>query len=125
MMHIFPLICTPNYTPMMSFKDLHTQNLCATPAQFMFYKHSLLLHSVYNNQTPVNDWLDLNLNQNFNLRETNFRAFNRNNYKVGKSKISERLTILNGKIPLQWLNLDKILYKLKCKQKILPGQIPP
>ena len=47
------MICTPNYTPMMSYKDLHTQNLCATPAQFMFYKHSLLLHSVYNNQTAV------------------------------------------------------------------------
>ena len=80
------MICTPNYTPMMSYKDLHTHNLHATPAQFMFYKHSLLLHSVYNNQTPAKDWLDLNLNQNFNLRETNFCAFNRNNYKVVKIK---------------------------------------
>ena len=119
------MICTSNYTPMMSYKDLHTQNIRATPAQFMIYKHALLLHSVSNNQTPFNDWLDLNLNQNFNTRETNFRAFNRNNYKVGKNKISERLSVLNGKIPLEWLNLDKISYKLKCKQKFLPSLITP
>ena len=113
-------ICTPNYTPMMSFKDLHSINLRATPVQFMFYKHSILLHSIYNDKMPMNDWLDLNFNQNFNQRETNFRAFNKSKYKVGKNKISERLTILNGKIPLEWLNLNKITFKLQCKQKFLP-----
>ena len=49
-------ICTQHYDPMMSFKELYTQNAHATPAQFMIYmiyKHALLLHSVYNNQTQV------------------------------------------------------------------------
>ena len=89
-------------------------------AQFMIYKHSLLSHSVYNNQTPCKDWLDLNLNQNFNAREPNFHVFNCNLYNIGKNEISERLNLLNGKIPLVWLNQDKISFKIKCKQNFYP-----
>ena len=116
-------ICTPTYTLMTSYHDLHTQNTWATPNQFMIYKHSLLLYSIYNTQSPTKDWIDLNFNQNFNTREPNFRTLNRNNYRVGKNKISERLNILNGKIPWDWLNQDKLSYKLKCKSKFLPAQI--
>ena len=116
-------LCTPNYTPMLFFIDLHIQNYRATPNQFMMYKLSLLLYAVYNNHCPTKDWLDLNFNQNFNTRELHFRTFNRNKYKVGKTKISERLNVLNGKIPLDWLNQDKLSFKLKWKAKFLPSQI--
>ena len=111
-------LCTPNFT---SFTELHSQNLRATPNQFMFYKHSLLLFNAYNNHTPNKDWLDLNFNQNFNSRDPNFRSFSRCNFKIGKNKISERLCILNSKVPLNWLNQDKTTFKLNCKTKFLPN----
>ena len=113
-------ICDPYCPPHTSYLDLHSKNLRATPAQFLMYKHSLLLYNVYNNHTPPTDWMDINFNQNFNSRDQNFRVFNNSNYKVGKNKISERLCILNGKIPLEWLNLEKDTFKINCKLKFLP-----
>ena len=115
-------LCTPSYIPMTSYLDLHIQNARATPNQLMMY-NSLLLYSILNNQTPNKDWLDLNFNQNFNAREMNYRTYNHNIYRVGKNKFSDRLNILNGKISLDWLNQDKISYKLKSKSKFLPAPI--
>ena len=117
-------ICPPYYSPMTSFVNLQSLHGRATPAQFMIYKHSLLLFELYNNHKPSLDWLFLNLNQNFNTRETNFRVFNNSRYKVGKNKISERVIILNGKIPLDWLNHQKTTFKINCKQKFLPARLP-
>ena len=78
-------LCTPNFTRTTYIIDLHSQNLQSTPNQFMIYKHSLLLFHVYNNHNPSKDWLELNFNQNFNSRETNFRNFSRSYYKIGKN----------------------------------------
>ena len=62
----------------------------------------------------------MNFNQNFNSRKTDFEAFNRSNYKIGRNnKISNRVAILNSKIPLDWLNKEKTCYKILCKQQFL------
>ena len=114
-------LCTPSYTQDMSFTTLHEFNKRATPDQFCIYKQSLLLHTVYNFQTPKIEWLTLNFNQAFNQREGTFIAFDISNYKVGKTNsLANRLTCLNRKIPLDWLNHDKIKYKILCKQNLLP-----
>ena len=114
-------LCTPSYTQDMSFTTLHEINKRATPDQFCIYKQSLLLHTVYNFQTPKIEWLTLNFNQAFNQREGTFIAFDISNYKVGKTNsLANRLTCLNRKIPLDWLNHDKIKYKILCKQNLLP-----
>ena len=100
----------------MSFLKLHYLNTRATPEQFCVYTLSLLLHILYNNKTPTNEWVSIN----FNLRERNFKAFNILNYKVGKTnKFASRLMNLNNLIPLEWLNKNKIEYKLLCKRKLL------
>ena len=60
-------------------------------------------------------------NQTFNQREKTFIATDISNYKVGKTNsLTNTLTCLNREIPLDWLNYDKIKYKLMCKQKFLP-----
>ena len=113
-------ICTPNYNQSISYLKLHEINQRANPDQFCQYKHSLLLYELYNNQTPSIEWISLNYNQNFNSRKTDFEAFNISNYKIGRTnKISNRVAILNSKIPLDWLNKDKTCYKLLCKQQFL------
>ena len=114
-------LCTPSYTQDMSFASLHEINKRATPDQFCIYKQSLLLHTVYNCQTPKIEWPTLNFNQAFNQREGTFIAFDISNYKVGKTNsLANRLTCLNRKIPLDWLNHDTIKYKILCKQNLLP-----
>ena len=93
-------ICTPNYNQSISYLKLHEINERANPDQFCQYKHSLLLYELYNNQTPSIEWISLNYNQNFNSRKTDFEAFNISNYKIGRTnKISNRVAILNSKIP--------------------------
>ena len=90
------------------------------PGNFCLYKHSLLLHSLYNTQKPHLEWLALNFNQNFNSREKTLKIINNSNYKIGKNnKLSNRLVILNNKIELDCLNTDKNTYKLLCKQKFI------
>ena len=114
-------LCTPSYTQEMSFVKLHEINNRATPEQFCIYKHSLLLHSIYNLKTPPQEWINLNFNQMFNRRENNFKVYDNSNYKIGKLNIlANRLTCLNNVIPLIWLDFDKIKYKLLCKEKLLP-----
>ena len=111
-------LCTPSYIQDMSFINLHEINKRATPEQFCIYKQSLLLHTLYNCQTPKNKWLTLNFNQAFNQREKNFIAIDTSTYKVGKTNtLANRLTCLNK----DWLNYDKIKYKLLCEQKFIPN----
>ena len=64
-------LCTPSYNQEMSYLKLHELNIRATPEQFCIYKQSLLLHTLYNFETPKNEWLTLNFNQAFNQREKN------------------------------------------------------
>ena len=113
-------LCTPSYTQEMSFVKLHEINDRATPEQFCMYKHSLVLHSIYNLKTPPQEWINLNFNQTFNRRENNFKVYDNSNYKIGKLNIlANRLICLNNVIPLTWLDYEKIKYKQLCKEKLL------
>ena len=104
----------------MSYVKLHEINNRANPENFCIYKHSILLHSLYNTHKPQSEWLSLIFNQKFNSREKTFKTFNNSKYKIGRNKkLSNRLVNLNNKIELYWLNKEKNAYKLLCKQKLL------
>ena len=53
----------------------------------------------------------------------NFRTFITITIIGWQKQKSERLNILNGKIPLDLLNQDKLSFKLKCKATFLPTPI--
>jgi hypothetical protein len=38
--------------------------------------------------------------------------------KIGSNASSNRLYVMNGKIPLDWLNLSLDSFKIKCKNNI-------
>ena len=97
-------LTTPNYHRMMSYESLHYMNKRATPIQITLYKHSLLLHKIYNDESMGLNWVNLFFNQNFNERDNSVKFFNTSNYKVGNNIIANRFVILNGKIPNDWLN---------------------
>ena len=112
-------LCTPDYNYLMSYNSLHNLNQRATPTQFTIYTHALLLHKTYNDETMSNDWLNLFFNQQFNQRELNVKFHNTSSYRIGNNIISNRFTILNGKIKLSWLNDSYESYKIKCKETFL------
>ena len=71
------------------------------------------MHSLYNDERPSLEWSALNFNQHFNNRKTLLKAFDNSNYEIGNNnKIAKRLTCLNDKIELDWLNKDKDNYKI-------------
>ena len=107
---------TNNYDPLISFNQLHSFNKRATPNQIMNYKHSLLLHKVYNNRLYSKEWLSLNFQQSFNARTQTVNVVDTSKLKIGKNDAVNRLKIINGKIKYEWLNLSWNSYKIKCKQ---------
>ena len=112
-------MCTHNYDQSISFITLHTLNNRATPDKMIKYKTSLLLHKIVNNNDMSLEWQQLFFNQNFNQRNNraNFRDLSK--YRIGKNLITNRLNILNNKIPYDWINESIQSFKIKCKALFL------
>ena len=102
-----------------SFINVHKSCNRALPEQFIVYKHAILLHKLYNNHQPQADWIDINVNQVFNSRNTKFRIIKNNTYMVGNNLLSSRLSTLNDKIELNDLNLSLDSFKIKYKKILL------
>ena len=107
----------PRY--LISYNNLHKMAKRATPEMFCKYKLSLLLHKLYNDSFPANEWLHLNFDQIMTTRQHNFEVSRNYNYRVGLNAMVNRLQTLNGQIPLTWLNKSFVQYKLECKKKFL------
>ena len=112
-------ICNVIYDPSVSYIDLHKLHKRALPSQFCIYRHCLLLHKVFNDSIPKVDWLDLNFQMVNTSRQTSFEIQNHSFYKVGNNILSNRLTCINKKVPLNILNLDIGPFKVVCKNMFL------
>ena len=104
---------------MESFINIHNNVNRATPEKLLLFKHAVLLHKLFNNQTPSLEWADLHFKQTFNSRQTSIRVVRSSNFKIGNNILSNRLSILNNKIPLNDLNLSLNSFKYKYKQTFL------
>ena len=102
-----------------SFNQLHKLEKRAPPMEFVKYRLAIQLFKIYNGSSMDKDWIDMNIQQNFNARQTNFHITDSSRLKVGKNIISNRMTILNNKINLDWLNLSLTSFKLKIKSQFL------
>ena len=65
------------------------------------------------------DWIDMNLQQNFNARNKMFQINDNSRIKIGKNLICNRLNVLNNLVELDWLNMSLISFKLKLKSLLL------
>ena len=106
-----------------SFIDVHKSCNRAHPNQIIVYKHSILLYKLCNSYYPLMDWIDLNFNETFTSRQSNFNSIKSNNYLVGNNLLLSRLKILNLKIPLGDLNLSLDSFKVKYKSKFLTNNV--
>ena len=112
-------LCEGINSPFLSYIDLHRSIKRATPNQMSTYKHALLLFKLYNSNETSDDWVNLNFKQILTRRQQNFRIISEKQFKIGANLLCNRLTSLNGKIPLAWLALSIETFKLKCKEKFL------
>ena len=104
---------------MLSFVNIHKMNNRALPDSLMTYKTAIQLYKLYNSNNTSKDWIDLNFNQILTSRQTTFMILKTNKSKVGLNTIPNRMSILNGQIPLMWLNATFNTFKVKCKKLFL------
>ena len=104
---------------MLSYLNLHEMAGRATPDKMMSYKLALQLYRTFNDQTPTQDWLNINFNAILTPRQTSFSINKTCRLKIGMNIISNRFNSLNGKINLNWLNLTYDTYKIYCKRLFL------
>ena len=87
----------------------------ALPLNFARYRLAVQLFKIYNDETRNEDWIDMNVQQNFNSRSRMFQITDYSNLRIGKNIIANRLPTLNNQINLDWLSLSLNAYKLKVK----------
>ena len=102
--------------PTLSYEKIHEMNNRATPEMFTCYKHALVLFKLYNNNTVEEEWISLNWQHQFSIRGNVFKVTRNNKLRVGNNIMINRMSILNNKIQLNWLNLSYESFKLKCKE---------
>ena len=104
---------------MISYEKLHKIANRATPENYSNYKQAIQLHKLYNQIETSDDWISLNINQIITGRQKYFQIISTNISKIGFNTLSNRLVVLNGKIPLDWLSNTFEVFKLKCKALFL------
>ena len=103
----------------MSYEALHRFHKRALPEEMMKFKHAIQLYKNFNDDKQNETWLNLNFQQNFGQRQDSVRIFGTSITRVGKNNMINRLNVINGKIPYDWLNLSLNTYKVRCKTLFL------
>ena len=106
------------YNPdrLISFANIHKMNNRAIPEAIMSYKIAVQLQKLYNANDQSLDWIGLNLNQILTTKQTFFFISKSNSAKVGLNILANRLSVLNGRIPLAWLNDPMNTFRLVVKR---------
>ena len=105
--------------PMISFANIHVMNQRATPESMLLYRLSIQLFKLYNINTHSLEWVSLNWNQILTSIQSKFEILKTNVKKVGLFILVNRLSALNSKIPLDWLNGSLDSFKVKAKKLLL------
>ena len=100
------------------------------PETFMTYKCAIQLNKLYNSNNHSLEGISLHLNQilttrqtNFIIMKTNFIIMKTNATKFGLNILSNRLSVLNGLIPLSCINVSINTFKVNCKKLLLDKPI--
>ena len=112
-------ICVPNLTVFHTHTQIHNLAGRALPEQMCNYRNALSVYKLFNNQSPDNEFMNLNFQLNDNQRSTKISFHRMQSYDVGKNILINRLSELNNKIEKSWLNLSWNSYKVKCKELFL------
>jgi hypothetical protein len=112
-------VCLHYPNRMISYINLHKMTNRANPCMYMKYKLFLLLYKTFNMQSPISEWIELNFNQFFTSRQTNFMSNANNRHAIGSNSLCNRFNHLNDLININHLNLNFKSYKIVCKKLFL------
>ena len=112
-------MCQHYRNPMTSFIDLHKMTGRATPLMISDYNCALQLFKTFNEFTPIDEWIYLNLDQVNTSRQTTFQINRNCKTKIGRNSLCNRYHQLNGKIPLAWLGKTYQSININCKKLFL------
>ena len=79
----------------------------------MSYKLSLQLLRLYNSANETDVWIDLNVQQNFNGRNSKVQILNTSVNRIRKNLLVNKMCVLNGKIEvvsIALISLSNILF---------------
>jgi hypothetical protein len=96
--------------------DLHKLTNRATPSLVCDYKMAFLLDRTFTDKLPEDEWLHLNENFINTSRHTLFKVKRAHNCKIALNCATNRLHLLNDKIPMNWFNKGYNNYKIGCKK---------
>ena len=102
-----------------SFHQLHKIHKRALPLEMMKYWLSIQLYKGYNDCNMNDDWMDMNMQQNFNSRLTFVQINDFSNLTIGKNILANRFGVLNNTLTYDCLNLSLNSFKLHCKKIFL------
>ena len=68
---------------------------------------------LYNSNDQNDDWIDLNVQQNFNGRNLKVQITDKSRIRIGKNLLTNRLTLIDKTIEYDWLNLTFDSFKVK------------
>ena len=105
-----------------SYMQLHKNEKRALPMDFAKYKLAIQLFKICNSNSTDENWMDMNIQQNFNARTEMFHIDDYSKLLVGRNIISNRLTVLNNQVELDWLNLSLNSFKLRVKDLFLSNK---
>ena len=91
----------------------------ATPEMMLQYKLAVCLYKLYNSDFYPFEFTLLNFNQILTGHQMNFVTLKSNAFRIGLNSLTNRLPVINNKIPLNWLNMTIDTYKVKCKKLFL------
>ena len=112
-------ICLSQLPTNTSYESIHRLAKRGTPTQMCHYKHAIQLFKLFNSNEMSDDWVSLNLQQQFNGRNEKLQIFRISNYKVGLNLLVNRFRPLNNKIEYSWFNESLNSFKIKCKNLFL------
>jgi hypothetical protein len=71
-----------------------------------------MLFKLFNSPYHSIEFASLNVNLVLTPRQSQFQIIKTQRLKIGANNLSNRLYVLNGKIPLDWLNLSLGSFKI-------------
>jgi hypothetical protein len=104
--------------PMISFVGLYEMAGRATPEKLLIYKHALMLFKLFNGPYYSIEFASLSVNLVLTPRQSQFQIIKTHRLKIGANTLSNRFYVINGKNPLNWLNLSLESFKIKCKKNV-------
>jgi hypothetical protein len=112
-------ICLNGINQFTTHTEIHNLAERSLPHTFCLYKHALLMYKLFNSCVPDLEYFHLNFQLLDNQRSNKLCYRKSINHEAGNNILLNRFAHLNNKIEKDWLNMNFLAYKIRCKALFL------